>query len=261
MGGSRGETWREPDRRGSAPQPEAKGASLAFFQAARTRRAPAGPMRGSLVLFAKGTLSVAMALLLLVGGCARGESSAVATNPASTEVPTEVPTETPIERPTATDTPAPTPQLAAVSPNQVPASQDSVTVYVRGQSIGREPYLFLAHPTYGEVEGEDVKVYPGGCKARCAFDISAAKPGRWSVQVINLDGGQAELVDAFEVLPPTATPTASSTPSPTPTATTVIVMPTHTSTPTPTSTSTPKPRPKKREPTAIPTLPPPSSQP
>lgn len=260
MAGKRRGAWAKPDRmRGDLPR-DVGVALLGIYQARGTGRVDADSEGGRLGLFAKGASSVAMVVLLLVGGCARAESPTGTAPP----TPTEVPTETPTERPTSTVTPAPTPQVVGVSPSWVPASQDIVTVYVRGQNIGDEPYLFLAHPTHGEIEATDIKVYPGGSKARCAFDISEAKPGLWSVHLINVDGTQAELGDAFEVVPPTPTATATSTPSPTLTATTVIVIPTDTPTPAPTAmpTAVPKSRSNKKEdPTSIPTLPPPSSQP
>ncbi|MGD9029843.1 MAG: hypothetical protein PVG25_08515 [Anaerolineae bacterium] len=217
-------------------------------------------------LLAAVALAVAATAMLLVGGCARARSSAATVPPAPTEVPTDVPGGTPA----AADTPLPGPQLTHVSPDRATAGQISVTLYVSGEHIRGEPYVFLTHPSQGEIEAMDVKVYPGGSKARCVFDIGGAEPGVWSVQVINPDGTHHALFEAFQIVAPT--PTATSTPSPTATATststptttpTLVVVPA-TPTPSPTAMATataPHGGSGKRQATRIPTLAPPTSQP
>jgi hypothetical protein len=206
-----------------------------------------------ILLVARGVLTVATAVMILLGGCGdpqpptENEPPTATPTARPTTTPTATPTATPTERPTATATPAATPQLSRVSPNSATAGQASVTLYVRGENIRETPHVFLAHPAHGEIEATDKRVYPGGWKARCTFDISEAEPGMWSVQVVNLDGTQSELDDAFQIIAPTPTPT--STPSPTPTPTDTPIPP----------TVTPTAEPRKRK--SPPTIPPPPSQP
>lgn len=125
------------------------------------------------------------------------------------------PTPTPSPTPTLTPTLAPAaPEVIGVSPVSASTAEGEVVLTIAGENFRDNPDVALSGSS-GDILASSAKVYGGGGKIRCTFDISDAKPGNWSVEVNNSDGTFGELPFGFEIIAPTPTPLPSPTPAPT----------------------------------------------
>ena len=173
---------------------------------------------------------------------------------APTPTPTAIPTETPTPAPTVEILP---PRVSEVRPASASTEEEIVGVTIEGGNFVETPVevpeVSLIRPGASDIQCRGVRVLPGGGRIRCSFDISTAKPGKWSVQVMNPDGMWDELPDVFTVIAPTPTPAPTDTPTPTLTPTRVYRPPAATAVPPP---PTPPPSGGGLRPTPRPTKPP-----
>ena len=183
-------------------------------------------------------LTVVAVGILVVGGLwVMGRTMGVgplAPTPTPTAIPTEMPTETP------TPTPVPSVEVISLSPASAMTGEDSVEITIVGENFQESADVFLSG-TQGDIPAIGVRVYAGGSRMWCSFNISAAEPGVWSVLVGNPDGTLSELPSAFTIVAPTPTPMPTDTPTPIPTATTVYRPPAATAVPPSPPTPVPQP--------------------
>ncbi|MDY6877156.1 MAG: serine/threonine-protein kinase [Chloroflexota bacterium] len=177
-----------------------------------------------------------------------------------TPIPTAIPAEMPTETPMPTVVPAA--EMISASPASAVTDEGSVEITIVGENFQESVDVFLSG-AQGDIPATGVKVYGGGKRLWCSFNISGVEPGVWSVLVENPDGTLSELPNAFTVVAPTPTPMPTDTPTPTPTPTRVYRPPAPTAIP---PTAPPPvssgggggggPRPTK-PPSSPPTIPPP----
>jgi hypothetical protein len=151
---------------------------------------------------------------LWVAGRAMGMGP-LAPTPTPMAAPTEVPAETPAP------TPVPSVEVISLSPASAVTDEGSVAITIVGENFQESADVFLSG-TQGDIPATGVKVYAGGSRMWCSFNISTAEPGVWSVLVGNPGDTLSELPGAFTIVAPTPTPMPTDTPTPMPTPTRYI---------------------------------------